>query len=408
MHRRPPATPDLPEQTVTDADALGEVLDHIAAEPVVGLDTEFVGEESYRPELCLVQVSTPSRLILLDPYACGDLSPFWELLTDPKRVTVVHAGREEVRMCKHAIGRPPANVYDLQIACALVGMTYPIGYAGLVQEVLKARMNKGETLTDWRRRPLTPNQVRYAFDDVRYLLPLWANITGKLKKLKRGPWAVEEFRAFTARAVRDDALVEKWRKLKGVGALDRQELAIAREVYGWRDSFAARVNRPPRVLLRDDIIVEIARGACADSFDLQSMRGIPRGETEVIAAAIRRAVALPASERPELQARDYDPPHVATLSGFLGLALADFCRRERIAPTLAATMSDVRQIVRRYQPDGSDGVCALDRGWRAAAVRPYLESILNGSMVLRVVDPGGLNPVAVVPWASADGRDDQA
>jgi ribonuclease D len=189
MHRRPPATPDLPEQTVTDADALGEVLDHIAAEPVVGLDTEFVGEESYRPELCLVQVSTPSRLILLDPYACGDLSPFWELLTDPKRVTVVHAGREEVRMCKHAIGRPPANVYDLQIACALVGMTYPIGYAGLVQEVLKARMNKGETLTDWRRRPLTPNQVRYAFDDVRYLLPLWANITGKLKKLKRGPWA---------------------------------------------------------------------------------------------------------------------------------------------------------------------------------------------------------------------------
>ena len=129
------------------------------------------------------------------------------------------------------------------------------------QEILGARAHKGETLTDWRRRPLTANQVRYAFDDVRYLLPLWERLSDRLKKLKRGAWAVEEFKAFVKRAVADDPAVEKWRRLKGLGGLGRRELAVAREVFVWREEFAARLNRPPRVLLRDDLIVELARRA---------------------------------------------------------------------------------------------------------------------------------------------------
>ena len=276
--RRPFQPPALPEHVIDRPDRLPACIDHLRASDHVGFDTEFVGEDSYRPDLCLVQIATREHLFLIDPLGCGPLDEFWDLLHDPNRVVVVHAGREEVRMCRFATGRPPTNVADVQVAAALVGMPYPIGYAGLVQEVLGARAHKGETLTDWRRRPLTPNQMRYAFDDVRYLLPMWERLSDRLKGLKRGAWAVEEFKTFVNRAVADDPAVEKWRRLKGLGGLDRRELAVARGVFVWREEFAARLNRPPRVLLRDDLIVEIARRATRNPDDLHSLRGVPRGE----------------------------------------------------------------------------------------------------------------------------------
>lgn len=143
MSRRRFAIPPLPEQVVDRPDQLAELVRHLRATPVVGLDTEFVGEDSYRPELCLVQVSTPDRLAIIDPFACGPLDDFWEVLLDPRRTTVVHAGREECRMCHFAVGRPPAAAFDTQIAAGLVGFTFPIGYAGLVQEVLGCVPVKG-------------------------------------------------------------------------------------------------------------------------------------------------------------------------------------------------------------------------------------------------------------------------
>src|SRR4051812_28066234 len=173
MPRRPAKRHALPEQLVTHPAQLAACLTHLAKAPLIGFDTEFVGEDAYRPELCLVQVATAEDLFVIDPFTCGPLDGFWELLLDKDRTTVVHAGREDVRMCFFQSGKPPANVFDVQIAAGLVGLTYPIGYAGLVNDLLGQRMTKGETLTDWRRRPLSPAQVRYAFDDVRFLLPAW-------------------------------------------------------------------------------------------------------------------------------------------------------------------------------------------------------------------------------------------
>ena len=230
---------------------------------MLAFDTEFVGEDAYRPELCLVQVATPDRLFVIDPFGCGPLDDFWRLLLAPGRTVVVHAGREDVRMCYFAVGSPLTNLFDVQIAAGLVGLGYPIGYAALVMEVLGQRMHKGETLTDWRRRPLRPEQMRYAFDDVRYLLPAWRRLSDRLEHLGRASWAAEEFAAFSRRAVADDLAQERWRKLKGLGALDRRGLAVAREVYAWRDGMAERANRPVRSLLRDDILTEIARRADA-------------------------------------------------------------------------------------------------------------------------------------------------
>src|SRR5436190_13317841 len=211
---KPTKLPALPEHLLTDPAQMPGFLDHLAKSPVVGFATEFVGEDSFRPELCLVQVATAEQLVVIDPFTVGPLDEFWKLLLDPARTTVVHAGREDVRICHFQAGKPPGAVFDVQIAAGLVGLTYPIGYGGLVSDLLGQRMSKGETLTDWRRRPLSPAQVRYAFDDVRYLLPAWRKLTDRLKRLKRTDWAAEEFATAVRKAVGDEeAAVEKWRKV---------------------------------------------------------------------------------------------------------------------------------------------------------------------------------------------------
>ncbi|OWK34717.1 ribonuclease D [Fimbriiglobus ruber] len=403
MARRRALPTNLPESVVANPDELAECVEHVRAASCLALDTEFVGEDSYRPDLCLIQVATQDRLIVIDPFGTGPLDAFWELLLDPARVVVVHAGREEVRMCRFAIGRPPANVFDAQIAAGLVGFTYPIGYAGLVQEVLGARAHKGETLTDWRRRPLTPAQIKYAYDDVRYLLPIWAWLTDRLKRNDRLGWAAEEFAAFVRRAVNDDPAVEKWRKLKGMGGLNARELAVAREVFEWREAFAARLNRPPRVLLRDDLIVEIARRSPARAEDLHTLRGLPRGEADAILAAVRRAHALAPADCPEVTERDNDLPHVSTLASLLGVVLAEYCARIKIAPNLVATTQDLKALVRARQPGGRrPPESALAAGWRAAFIRPHLEAILDGREVIRVSDPASPTPISVHPFPAPD------
>jgi len=393
--RRIAATLQLPESVVERPSDLAEALDHIGACPVLGLDTEFVGEDSFRPDLCLVQVSTPERLILLDPLACGPLDEFWSLLLDPRRAVVVHAGREEVRMCRFAVGKPPAKVFDLQIAAGLLGFNYPIGYAALVHEVLGTRMTKGETLTDWRRRPLSDNQVRYAFDDVRYLLPLYAWCLARLRKHDRTGWAVEEFATFLRRATGDEPNVERWRRVKGLGSLNRKELAVARELYEWRDQFAERVNRPTRFIMRDEVIVEIARRGQSATENLDELRGVPRNEIGTIAAAVKRGLAVAPADYPELAERDNDPPHVTMLSNLLNVVLAEFCNRESIAPNLVATTSDLKALVRSRQENGGPVDSALFAGWRSRAVLPCLEAVLEGKSVLRVTDPRSATPLSV-------------
>jgi len=144
---------DLPEQLVTRPEELSACCAYLASCPRFGLDTEFVGEDTYHPHLCLVQVATAERLILIDPLTTGPLDEFWKLVTDPGHQVVVHAGREEVRLCRLWTGRTPGDIFDLQIAAGLVGLAYPLGHGALVSQLLGIQLAKAETLTEWRDRP---------------------------------------------------------------------------------------------------------------------------------------------------------------------------------------------------------------------------------------------------------------
>lgn len=410
MPKKPAAPPNYPERTVADPVALRECLDHLAKCSHVAFDTEFVGEQTYRPELCLVQVATAEQLFLIDPYSCGPLAAFWELIADPGRQVIVHAGREEMRMCTAGIGRPPAHVFDVQIAAGLVGFAYPIGYSGLVQEMLGVRLAKGETLTDWRRRPLTAAQEKYAYDDVRHLIPIWKKLHDRLRRLNREDWAAEEFAAFVRRSVGDDPTVERWRKLKGIGGLDSKGLAVARELFQWRDGKAAQGNRPPRSVLRDELLGDLARRPPTKLDDLLSYRGLSKTDAPQILEAIKRAKAMPPAEWPEPEERENDAPHVGLLSNLLGVVLGEWCARNRIAQSLVATASDLKRLVRARQPGAlPSDESSLGYGWRQRVILPELEAFLDGKRSLVVENPGSPHPLrlAALPAnAENDGHEE--
>ena len=283
---------DVTEHLVNTPEELVECSAYLAGCPQIGLDTEFVGEESYHPHLCLIQVATDERLFLIDPLSVGPLDAFWPLIVDSQRVTVVHAGREEVRLCHRSSGHMPGNVFDTQIAAGLIGLTYPLGHATLVSQLLNVQLAKGETRTEWRRPSADRPAGAYAFDDVRYLLPLWQAMSRELEALGRAAWAQEEFGRLTANAApEEEVIAEKWRKLRGLGSLDRRRLALARSLHHWREQLADKLNRPARVVLRDDLVVEIARRNPSKDADLHPVRGLARRDVPAIFQALEAAGA---------------------------------------------------------------------------------------------------------------------
>ncbi|HKI31971.1 MAG TPA: HRDC domain-containing protein [Gemmataceae bacterium] len=387
---------ELPEQIVTTPQELGACCEHLAACRRFGFDTEFVGENTYHPHLCLVQVATSERLFLIDPLAVGPLDAFWRLVVDPQNVVVVHAGREEVRLCRLWAGQTPDHFFDLQIAAGLVGLAYPLGAGALIHQLLGVQLAKAETLTEWRDRPLTAAQVRYAFDDVRYLLAAHERVAGRLDSLRRADWASEDFARMAAAVTPEEVPAEKWRKLRGLGSLDRRRLAIVRSIYNWREETAARMNRPARTIVRDDLIVEIARRNPARERDLQPIRGLPRRDLPAILQAVEVARALPPEQWPRAAEREQDPPQVGLVANVLQAVLGDFCARHQLAPGLVATSSDVKLLVRaRMQGAPPPAESLLTQGWRARHVLPELLAVLEGRRSLRIVNVRADSPFVV-------------
>jgi ribonuclease D len=393
--------PDLPEQIVTQPEELTACCSYLASLPHFGFDTEFVGEDTYHPRLCLIQVATDERLILIDPLSTGPLDAFWDLVVDPARVAVVHAGRAEVRLCRLATGKPPGNLVDLQLAAGLIGMTYPIGHGPLVKQLLDIHLAKNETLTEWRNRPLTPSQIRYAFDDVRYLLPLWQKLSQRLESLGRMDWAREEFNRLVTTVSPEEPNTEKWRKLRGLGSLDRRRLAVVRALYAWREEAAEETNRPTRAVVRDDLLVEIARRNPTKERELQVVRGLPHRDLRAIIEVVNQARQLPPEQCPKPMDRDQDPPQVTLVGNVLSAVLGDLAIRLSVSQSLIASGQDVKQLVRSRRSRTtlpSDSI--LTSGWRAAHVLPELTAILDGKRMLRVADVR-----AEAPFAYEDNSD---
>ena len=386
------------ELITSDADFRG-LVDRLAQQPYIAFDTEFVSEHTYRSQLCLLQVAAPDTLAVIDTLAVPDLDPFWRLLAEPGRTTVVHAGREEMGFILHAIQARPARLFDVQVAAGLVDHDYPAGYAAIVRRILNLPTNKGETRTDWRRRPLTPAQLEYAVDDVRHLERLWRTLESRLEKLGRTVWMQEEMASWQD-DVEESFVRKRWRRVSGLNGLTRRELAVARELWHWRDGVAADRDMPPRRVLRDDLLVELCKRRTADTRDISAVRGMQRSDLRHIlpglAAAMQRGLDLPDDECPGGERHRAPPPQLAVLGQFMATAIAGACRQMHLAPALVGTASDMRDLLAfKLGHFDEDREPLLARGWRAEVVGQLVDDLLAGRAAIRIGDVRAHDPLIV-------------
>ncbi|MDX1948606.1 MAG: HRDC domain-containing protein [Pirellulaceae bacterium] len=383
---------------ITSEQHLRDFCDTIATAPIVAFDTEFVSEDSYQPELCLVQLAAGEHLAIVDPLAFENLAPLWELLTGPGRETLVHAGREEFRFCLRHAGRRPQSWFDVQIAAGLIGMEFPASYGTLAGRLLGKSLSKDETRTDWRKRPLSARQLEYALQDVADLTDIRNALHRRLSQLGRLGWLEEELTTWQRELAEVEAS-ERWPRMGGLAGLNPRSLAIVRELWNWRDGEAQRRDQPPRRILRDDLLIELAKRQTSDPKRIRALRGMERGDLQrflpKLSEAIDRALALPDRELPRL-GRKSSRPQLNLLGQFLSTALGSICRKAQVAASLTGTAQDVRDLIAyRLDLGGFDDgeVPLLARGWRAEVVGQVIDDLLAGDVAIRIADPRADEPL---------------
>jgi ribonuclease D len=371
---------------------LPELLTAVAAAPVIGFDTEFVAEDCYRPDLCLLQVSTESEIFLVDPKGFRDLGPFWELLVDGSRRVIVHAGREETLFVYRATGQMMPTLFDIQLAVGILGGEYPASYGNLLGRILGKMLEKGETRTDWRVRPLSPAQLEYAALDVQHLPQLFEVIRKDLIKAQRLEWFEEEVQR------RQQALIEiqqreAWHRIGGVQSMRGKQLGVVQALWRWREQRAEQRNLPARRVLRDDLLLELAKRGWTDVNRIASIRGLHHpGMQRIlpeIAACIADGLANPEPAWPG-QRNSKRPRPPALLQQFLTAAMAYICRCNNIATAIVGTSDDVRDLIVYWLEGGPESGLEtpnLLEGWRGDLVGHKLHDIFTGRKALRVIDP---------------------
>ncbi len=353
--------------------ALADYCRELLSATAIAVDTEFVSEDCYRPQLCLLQVAArrgdePPWFAIIDPLALENVTPFWEVLAREDHETIVHAGRQEWLFCWQAAGAKPTGLVDVQLAAGLAGGEYPSSYAALIGRWLGKHATKAETRTNWRRRPLAARQLDYAVDDVRYLFPLRDVLTERLVALGRRGWLIEEMAAWQA-GVQASLEGEQWRRVSGSSSLSRRELALVRELWRFREQVAEQRNQSPRRVLRDDLVVELAKRATADESRIAHVRGFERRDYQKLipqlAERIGQALELPDAECPRLPRRDEPAAKRIVLGQFLAAALAALCRETDVSPGLLGGPGDVRDLIAWRLGERDE---AAPRRWPSAGV----------------------------------------
>jgi ribonuclease D len=313
----------------------------------------------------------------------------------------MHAAGEDLRICLLRTSELPRRVFDVQVAAGFVGLSYPLSLVNLVGQVLAVNLSGGETRTDWRRRPLTAAQVQYALDDVRYLLDLADHLTDRLAASGRTAWVEEELDDQIASIARR-ADEERWRRLPGLNQLSRRGLEMARRLAVWREDEARRQNRPVRQIVRDDLLVAIAKRQPVNRRGLEALRDFNRpallNRSDQILRVLEAARSVPEDALPEPPGRFEEPPGLATVAGLLAAALGQCCAQNQIAGSLVANVADLKQLIRWYLDGRADASRpALLHGWRAELCGTLLLDVLEGRVSLRVAQPGSEFPVALEP-----------
>jgi ribonuclease D len=347
---------------ITDAAALQAAAEHLARGSALGLDTEFMRERTYYAQLCLVQMATPQLAVCIDPLALPSLDALRPLIASPQPCKVLHAARQDLEVLAPVVG-PVANVFDTQVAAALIGFSAQVGYGELVRELLGVELHKTQTRTDWSRRPLSAAQLDYALDDVRHLPPLRELLGERLEKLGRRAWFEEEMAQIGGEPFVIDP-EQAWLRIRAFADLDPDRQRLARSLAAWREQRAVSSNRPRGWILPDAALRDLVFQVPRDRAGLERLSELPEGIRENSGAqllALIHTAAVPQPPAPLPQRRRPDPAQLERVQ-----RLADITRRIGnelgLAPELLATRRDLERVA-GGQRDGPPL-----SGWRRAAI----------------------------------------
>lgn len=384
-------------RVISTSEALAEFCRELAKSTFVTVDTEFIRDTTYWPQLCLVQLAGEEGEGAVDVLAPGiGLAPMFDLLADGNVLKVFHAARQDIEIFFNLTAGIPKPIFDTQVAAMVCGFGDSVGYGPLVAKLVGPSIDKSSRFTDWARRPLTDRQIRYALDDVTHLRTVYEKLAHRLRSNGREAWLEEELTILTDPATYALDPDNAWRRLKRIRSTKPDFLGVLRAVAAWREREAQTRDVPRSRVIRDDVLVEIAANRPANATDLAHIRGITRdfaagrygrGALQAVAQGIGHPVTGEPDKRNNQRA-------AGPIVDLLKLLLKMRCDEEGVAQRLVATSADIERIA----AEGEADVGAL-RGWRreifgtdALALREgRLGVVLDGGK-LALFKPGPKGP----------------
>lgn len=341
---------------------LNELIGKLADASLFALDTEFIRERTYYPELCVLQIATDRVIAAVDCLADLDLDPLLEVLLASKKTWLLHSARQDLEVLFNLTGKLPERLNDTQVAASLIGLPIQVGLQGLLENTLKIEIGKQHTRANWKRRPMPAAFLDYALDDVRYLIQASHELENRLSKLGRIQWFEEDCARQLALPIEPDSHTI-FDRMRGTGRLKAKQRGAALALIEWREQRAKKRNRPRRWILADDQLVRLAAALPESQADLALIKDLPAGLVTRSGAKLLAAIgeAEPAAERAE--------PAVPDKMAVKSLQAAVKSRAEKlgIQPEILATRRDISQLAAGQLPTTIAG------GWRESILGDLIE-----------------------------------
>lgn len=371
---------------ITDTASLAAICDRMASAEFITVDTEFMREKTYWPQLCLVQLGGADEAVAVDPLAPGlDLSPLYRLFADERVLKVFHAARQDLEIFYHQGGGLPKPVFDTQIAAMVCGFGESVGYETLVVKLTNASVDKSARFTDWSLRPLSDRQLKYALADVIHLRVIFEKLRRRLESNGRESWLEEEMATLTASKTYALDPAQAFRRIKLRGRVKPRFLAVLRELASWREEEAQQRDLPRNRLLRDEALLEIAYHTPTTVADLARTRGLGQRMAEgkqgqELLGAVTRGLGMPEDQCPTVEPVIELPRNVGEGTDLLKVLLRLKCNETGVAQKLVASSSDV-EVLAAFAEKAD--VPAL-HGWRRQLFGEDALRLLRGELALAI------------------------
>ncbi len=369
---------------ITTQAELDTTIRELAKSEFVTIDTEFIRETTFWPELCLIQMAAPGVTALIDPLAPGiDLAPFFSLMANEAVLKVFHAARQDIEIVFHLGGLIPHPVFDTQVAAMVCGFGESVSYDQLVQKISGAQLDKSSRFTDWRHRPLSDKQLVYALADVTHLIDVYQHLKVELEREDRAHWLNEEMEVLTSRSTYDPKPEDAWKRLK-MRLRKPQELAVMQAVSTWREHEARERNVPRGRVLKDDAIYEISQQHPRDPAALAKLRTTPKGWERSSTAAsllvvVNTALDLPRDQMPRLPKAPHHAEGSSAAAEILKVLLRLVADKQGVAAKVLASTDDIERIA--AEGEAAD-VPAL-HGWRREVFGIQALRLVRGEIAIK-------------------------